>query len=317
MKAAKVARRYPGVLALLASGRINLTTVRLLAPHLTRSNQEVLFGEACGKSKQQVQELLARRFPRPDVVSSVRKLPSVTPALPAASVGMSPSPQLGCESVTAEGGPGEVASRIPVPQAPRPLVTPLSPDRYQVTFTADAETCEMLEFAQDLLRHALPSGEPAQIVKRSLRVLIEQLVKDKYAVTTRPRSGRTRADDAREPSADVKRAVYVRDRGRCAFVGADGHKCGERGFVEFHHLIPYAAGGRPTVENIELRCRAHNGYEAEVFFGPARHHVPIEVALAPVRDVSPRTRFRSGTTEIRDDWRTPPRPWNGPLAPSS
>jgi hypothetical protein len=31
--------------------------------------------------------------------------------------------------------------------------------------------------------------------------------------------------------------------------------------------MPYAAGGRTTLENIELRCRAHNSYESELFFG--------------------------------------------------
>ncbi len=31
---------------------------------------------------------------------------------------------------------------------------------------------------------------------------------------------------------------------------------------------PYASGGPPTVDNIQLRCRAHNGYEAELDFGP-------------------------------------------------
>ena len=60
MKAAKVVRRYPAVLGLLTSGRANLTTVRLLAPHLTRDNHEGLFAEAAGKPKRQVQELLAR-----------------------------------------------------------------------------------------------------------------------------------------------------------------------------------------------------------------------------------------------------------------
>ena len=32
----------------------------------------------------------------------------------------------------------------------------------------------------------------------------------------------------------------------------------------------WAAGGRATVENIQLRCRAHNDYESEVYFGPMR-----------------------------------------------
>src|SRR6266513_2090028 len=76
MRAAKVARRYPAVLGLLASGRVNLTTIRLLAPHLTRKNHEELLAAACGKRKRQVQELLAARFPQPDVASTIRKLPA-------------------------------------------------------------------------------------------------------------------------------------------------------------------------------------------------------------------------------------------------
>jgi len=31
--------------------------------------------------------------------------------------------------------------------------------------------------------------------------------------------------------------------------------------------VPFAAGGKATMGNIELRCRAHNAYEASVFFG--------------------------------------------------
>jgi hypothetical protein len=34
-----------------------------------------------------------------------------------------------------------------------------------------------------------------------------------------------------------------------------------------HHVIPYARGGATTLENLELRCAAHNKYEAEQTFG--------------------------------------------------
>jgi hypothetical protein len=37
--------------------------------------------------------------------------------------------------------------------------------------------------------------------------------------------------------------------------------------LEFHHLDPFAVGGDATIDNIQLRCRAHNVYEAELFFG--------------------------------------------------
>ena len=153
---------------------------------------------------------------------------------------------------------------------PFSIVHSLSPGRYRVTFTASTETCEKLQLAQDLLRHVIPSGDPAQIFERALDVLVEELLKEKYAATDRPRPSRGQAEDSRHIPAEVKRAVHLRDRGRCRYVGPDGHRCGERSFVEFHHVRPHATGGPPTVENIELRCRAHNNYEAEVFFGPAR-----------------------------------------------
>ena len=65
----------------------------------------------------------------------------------------------------------------------------------------------------------------------------------------------------------MRRQVWARDGGRCAFLGKIG-RCAERGFLEFHHVVPFAAGGAATVENIELRCRAHNAHEAELFLGP-------------------------------------------------
>ena len=64
----------------------------------------------------------------------------------------------------------------------------------------------------------------------------------------------------------MKRLVWIRDQGQCAFVGTQG-RCEERAFLEFHHLQPYATGGLTVLENLELRCRAHNLYEAERYFG--------------------------------------------------
>ena len=248
VKAAKLVRRYPTLLTLLASGQINLTTVRLLAPHLTFGNHRELLMAACGKRKRDLQELVAQRFPQADV--------------------------------------------------PFSIVHSLSPGRYRITFTAGAETCEKLQLAQDLLRHVIPSGDPAQIYERALDVLVDALLKEKYAATDRPRANRGQAEGSRNIPAEIKRAVHLRDRGRCRYVGPDGHRCGERAFLEFHHVRPYAVGGPCTVENIELRCRAHNVYESDAFYGPAREYGGVsasEVAAEDGTAVSGETRFRSGT----------------------
>ena len=69
-------------------------------------------------------------------------------------------------------------------------------------------------------------------------------------------------------SGEVRRIVSKRDGDQCAYVAPDGRRCTQRSFLEFHHVRPFAHDGPATVENISLRCRRHNAYEAELVFGP-------------------------------------------------
>ena len=64
----------------------------------------------------------------------------------------------------------------------------------------------------------------------------------------------------------MRREVWKRDEGRCAFVGRTG-RCTQRRYIEAHHIQPHGPQGPPTLENIALRCRAHNVYESELVFG--------------------------------------------------
>ena len=75
---------------------------------------------------------------------------------------------------------------------------------------------------------------------------------------------------SRHIPAAVKRAVWWRDAGQCAFVSDAGRRCTARSFLELHHIQPHAMDGPPTVGNISLRCRRHNEYEAELVFGPGK-----------------------------------------------
>ena len=156
--AARTARKHPRILVMLREGRLNLTTVRLIAPHLTEANAGPLLDEAAGLSKRQVEELVARYAPQPDVPSSVRKVPVRTVATPTASeTGDAPTPNALFVSPVM---PSALAPLAALPARPA-LVRPLAPERYEVRFTASAETCAKLKRAQDLLRHAVPSGDTA------------------------------------------------------------------------------------------------------------------------------------------------------------
>ena len=257
IEAARLSRRFPAILDLLTDGSLNLSTARLLAPHLQPENFDSVVAQARGRSKREVETLVARLAPKPDLVSSVRKLPA--PA------------QMAVES---EAGAAVAALAEPEHPTPRPVVAPLAPGRYQVHFTVDAATHEKLRRAQDLLRREVPDGNLGVIVGRALTLLLDDVARRKLAATAKPRSSQGARSRSRHIPAHVKRAVWVRDGGRCAFVTARGRRCSERVLLEFHHREPYAIGGEATVANISLRCKAHNLYEAELAFGPivARPH---------------------------------------------
>jgi hypothetical protein len=162
------------------------------------------------------------------------------------------------------------AASVPASVAQPPAVRPLAAERYHVSFTASADTIEKLRLAQDLLGHAVPSGDVSSVFDRALTVLVEDLTRRKFAGTERPRASGNPPGDGRHIPADVRRAVWKRDGGRCAFMGKEGHRCGARRRLEFHHVKPFAEGGRATVENIGLRCALHNRHEADVFHAASR-----------------------------------------------
>ena len=266
IEVARAARRFPLILDLLADASVHLTAVKLLAPHLTPDNHRDVLESARGNAKLEVQEIVARLAPRPDAPASIRRVtPASSPAVP-----VSPAPLVipATEPTDAATAAAMTAAPLALTPAPRASVAPLSPDRYKLQVTIGGDTLEKLRCAQDMLGHVIPSGEEAAVLDRALTVLLRELAKMKFASTPNPRP--SRGAKAGETSAAVKRAVWVRDCGRCRYVGAGGHRCEERRFLEFHHLDPKALGGEATVDTIELRCRRHNDYEGQLWFGKRR-----------------------------------------------
>ena len=265
IEAARAAREYPVILELFEQSAITLTAVRLLAPHLTPENHVAVLASARHQSKRHIEELVVSLRPKPDAPVVVRKLPAGRTATAVSGV---PTPSDEREDAVAT-SPAAAASRRDVARQ-TPLssarIAPLAPERYRIQLTVSRETHDKFRRAQALLRHAVPSGNAAEIFERALTLLIETLERQRFAETSRPRTSRPAAERSRHVPAAVRREVWRRDGGRCAFVGAEG-RCRETAFLEFHHIEPYAVGGAAVVENIELRCRAHNVYEAELFFG--------------------------------------------------
>src|SRR5437867_5875760 len=89
IEAARACRRFPVILDLLASGAMNLTSVRLLGRHLTPENHQAILAKANRRSRQQIEALVAELAPQPDVPSLVRKLPTFTPTPPSSAAPVS------------------------------------------------------------------------------------------------------------------------------------------------------------------------------------------------------------------------------------
>jgi hypothetical protein len=252
---ARAARRIPAMLESLRSGAVHLTGLRLLARHLTEHNHRDLLAEAAGKSKRQIEEIVARLDPKPPVPDSVRKRPVRNPS--------------GTLEMTLAAPGTSVAPSAP-PCEQRAIVAPLSEDTFKVQFTASKALRDKLRRAQDLLRHRLPSGDIAAVFEKALDSLIEKVEKERFAVVRKPRTDAIEVAGcatSRQIPAAIRRYVYDRDGGRCTFVDARGHRCKETGLLEFDHLDGFARTRSHDRERIVLRCGAHNQHEAEKMYG--------------------------------------------------
>jgi hypothetical protein len=70
----------------------------------------------------------------------------------------------------------------------------------------------------------------------------------------------------RHVPAALRRSVFERDE-NCTFRSDSGERCRERAHLELHHLVSFARGGEHRLDNLTLRCRAHNALAAEQDFG--------------------------------------------------
>src|SRR5688500_12674771 len=164
--AARAARKWPLILELLADGSITLTTVNLLAAHLTSDNHRTLLGAARHKGRREVEQQVAELRPLPAVPSTVRKLPEPKPVLPTDRTDAKCSTPMFVATPTAESAvppptvtvaPSTtpvVASRASATH--RPALVPLAPERFKLQFTISRETRDRLRRVQDLLRHSVP-----------------------------------------------------------------------------------------------------------------------------------------------------------------
>jgi 5-methylcytosine-specific restriction endonuclease McrA len=254
---ARASREHPVLLTMLADGRLHLTAIALLAPHLTRENRDGLLERGVHKTKRQIEELIAVIAPRPDVPAMVRKLPegrrqptagNAAVPNPSEAAGSGPDPTLLRPDVVGTPEPGEAGSiHAPAAAGPAPqvsatvfahevapsVVQPLSPGRYKVQFTASAEFREKLERLRALMGRGASGGDLAAVIEQAITEKLERLEARRFARTKGPRKGTAESNtppssrhspagthpDPSPSSRHIPAAI------RCAVHKRDGGRC--------------------------------------------------------------------------------------------
>jgi hypothetical protein len=269
--AAELVRRFPEIVEPLRDGRLCITAIAELAKVIKPENRDEVLPRFFHCSKREAKQVSAaiapdEAPPRREVVTSVR-----TPS-PERTV----QPGELTQSENRAGEPSATA-RAPtaVPEQPRKrdTVEPLTAELNRFHFTVSRRFLEKLDRARDALSHSHPGASAEAILEAGLDLLLARDAKRKGLVA-KPRSAppphsgplpRSRGGD-RIP-ASVKRAVWIRDQGRCQWPLESGGICGSTHRVQFDHVEPRARGGPHTVENTRLACDRHNDLAARLVFG--------------------------------------------------
>jgi hypothetical protein len=267
--------QVPAVVEPLRQGRLCMTSIVEAARVVTAENCETVLPQFFGLSRHEAMEVVAALQPHPapptrTVVTSPRAASPAAAAREAA--GAPPLPQSSPpEEVTTRpaDSPGEFAhgERPPTSAPPPPPleVVPLSAEKRRVHITLSKRFLDKLAAATDALSHAHPGASPEEVLEAGLDLVLAQARK-RRGLVEKPRKSRAPPKDDRVP-AEVKRAVWSRDGGRCQWPIESGGVCGCTRRIEYDHVQPIALGGTSTIENVRLLCKRHNLLAARLALG--------------------------------------------------
>jgi 5-methylcytosine-specific restriction endonuclease McrA len=260
--AARVIKAVPEVYHLLKTGQLTFSGVVRFSGALRPENKTELLSRVIGKTQAQIERIAAeykppKRIPdqaRPALVikAAGREEPAGASAAPEGA-GAPPSAEMGEIPLRCEGKNNPIREVLPAVEMERMrwMKTYLS-GRYP----KGASHLEMIKYAMSYVR------EREDLEKRAGRRKQKE-TKQKQIVKTMSTAPESRHIPARE-----KEAVWIRDQGRCTYVGTNGRRCNSTHNLQFDHFpVPFARGGPSVARNLRLLCAKHNRLTAEKIFG--------------------------------------------------
>jgi len=214
--AARAARNFPVLFPAIADGRLHVSGVTVLAPHLDAENVVELMVAATHRKKAEIEDMIAARasagiaaWAHPSVPAMIRRLPATTSSTRSAPgrVAVKEFPLL--EGAAENPAPGVMSSaqKESSPDRPQAPVPPV--EQFLVQFGVDVSERDLLQHVHALLSHAEPFANVKQVFMRALRFYATHLEKRKFGAL---KTGRRIAPGTPGISPPGPR----RDRGRTA-----------------------------------------------------------------------------------------------------
>ena len=147
IRAARFGRNFPELFEALADGRLHLTAVNLIGPHLSKATVDGWIAAATHRTRAEIQALIAIRRPRPD------------------------------------GSDGMVELAEYVLEQVHDRVLPTAPQRHLFQCAIGDTLRAMLEEARDLMSHQNPAGKYEAVLIEALELLLPALRKQKFATS--------------------------------------------------------------------------------------------------------------------------------------
>ena len=165
LQVARECRRFPQILDALFSGRLNLTGASLIAPYLTEDNVEDLISKAEGKTRREIEKVLATVAPKEEFAPSIRKQPA-------------------CEQKTNGERSEEVTQSTATPEAKLSapaggrrtpdILEPATEERYNVRFNAGKPFTEKFTRLAEVLGVVSPHNHIEEILTVALDIALDK-----------------------------------------------------------------------------------------------------------------------------------------------
>jgi 5-methylcytosine-specific restriction endonuclease McrA len=254
--------KCPQAWELLKSKRVTMSALcqvyKIISPGLLTS--------ICGKSKTEIEIIIAALRPRS--VHPDRSKPVMVPK----KIAPNKVSSLGSATAPNTGVPVSSKNLTSLRREVKLTNVTLSfEQKWKVEGVVSQRVYEKLQQCKKLLSCKYPEGVDYDTLFDELTEVFLNIKHPERRVqkrTKRVRQAHSKTTNTRHIPADIKQAVWKRDKGKCTFVGSNGKRCNSEHNIQFdHHPVPFARGGPSTVNNLRLLCAKHNRYTAERVYG--------------------------------------------------